>query len=253
MLRWQAGKPVLPTIISVVDLQSNNGRSPAGPALAFMKSFGLDVALDNIGLYQKFKLDATDLAVEDQEAVYMTHDEMKNEGFHAITSANYNGLYSYKSLEDLFLYDPDFGMYNRRPPKTAKNDGCDFCLWFLVIMKAGVHDNVISDTKIGPLSWGLDCTYNANDPIKSRNCQAKIKRVREKFVKNARKYGEKPRQYVNTPAGCREDHFYDFGNRFWGNSYSRLKEIKKYWDPQDVFRYCHSVGSSEDYCCNIDK
>ena len=254
MVRWQDGKPVLPTIVSVVDLQSNTGRSPAKSALAFMKSFGLDVALDNIGLYERFNLDKINLAVEDQEAIYMTHDEMKQEGFHAITSANYNGLYSYKPLEDIFLYDPDFGMHNRKPPQNGPNDGCDFCLWFLVIMKQGVHDDVIQDTKIGPLSWGLDCTYNANDYAKSRNCQAKIKRVRKKFVKYARKYGETPRQYVNTPAGCREDHFYDFGDRFWGDSYSRLKEIKEYWDPQNVFRYCNSVGSQSDhYCCTIDK
>ena len=45
LLRWQAGKPVQPTIVSVVDLKSNTGRSPAGPALAFIKSFGLGKSL----------------------------------------------------------------------------------------------------------------------------------------------------------------------------------------------------------------
>ena len=82
--------------MSVVDLQSNTGRSPAGPALAFMKSFGLDVALDSISMYQKFGIDKINLAVMDQESIYMTHDELKDEGFHAITSANYNGLESYQ-------------------------------------------------------------------------------------------------------------------------------------------------------------
>ena len=142
-------------------------------------------------------------------------------------------------------------MYSRKPPKSS-NNACDFCLWFLVIMKPGVHDNVITDTKIGPLSWGLDCSYNAYDPVKDTNCKNQIKQVRRKFVRNAKAYGEKPRQYVNTPAGCRNDHFYGFGNRFWGNSYPELLKIKKFWDPKNVFHYCNSVGSDENYCCNID-
>ena len=61
-----------------------------------MKSFGLDVALDSISMYQKFGIDKINLAVMDQESIYMTHDELKDEGFHAITSANYNGLESYQ-------------------------------------------------------------------------------------------------------------------------------------------------------------
>ena len=39
MLRWQAGKPVLPTIVSVVDLKSNTGKTAAGPALSFLKRY----------------------------------------------------------------------------------------------------------------------------------------------------------------------------------------------------------------------
>ena len=96
LLKWQSGRNVEPVVISIVDLKSNSGRTPAGPALAFLKKFGLDVALDNVGLMEKFGLDKVDLAVDDQDSVYLTQDELKAEGYHGMTSVNLNGLYTYK-------------------------------------------------------------------------------------------------------------------------------------------------------------
>ena len=96
LLKWQSGRKVEPVVISIVDLKSNSGRTPAGPALAFLKKFGLDVALDNVGLMEKFGLDKVDLAVDDQDSVYLTQDELKAEGYHGMTSVNVNGLYTYK-------------------------------------------------------------------------------------------------------------------------------------------------------------
>ena len=96
LLKWQSGRKVEPVVISIVDLKSKSGRTPAGPALAFLKKFGLDVALDNVGLMEKFGLDKVDLAVDDQDSVYLTQDELKAEGYHGMTSVNLNGLYTYK-------------------------------------------------------------------------------------------------------------------------------------------------------------
>ena len=63
-------------------------------------------------------------------------------------------------------------------------------------------------------------------------------------------YGETPRQYVNSPAGCRESQIFpNFGDRFWGQSYPRLLKIKEFWDPKNVFHHCFSVGSSDEKCC----
>ena len=98
---------------------------------------------------------------------------------HTLISANSNGLESYKPLEDIYFHDPDFGMYNRKVPKS-QNYGCDFCLWILLIMKPSVNDNVIADTKIGPLSWELACSFDSNNQVKARNCEAGIQRVSRK-------------------------------------------------------------------------
>ena len=85
MLKWKSGKPVEPITISVVDLKSNSGHTPAGPALTFLKHNGVKVALDNVGLMEQFGLDRINLSVDDQESVYLTPDELKAEGYHGMT------------------------------------------------------------------------------------------------------------------------------------------------------------------------
>ncbi len=37
--------------------------------------------------------------------------------------------------------------------------------------------------------------------------------------------------------------------RYWGPNYPRLLRLKEYWDPDNVFNHCHSVGSTSNYCC----
>lgn len=235
--------------VSVVDLQSNSGHTPAGPALDFLKSYGLEVAIDNIALMERAGLDRVNLVVDDQETIYLTEDELRAEGYHGMASANANGLTSYKAVEDLFFFHPTFGIYNKKTPRS-KGTGCDFCLWILYIAKKGVNDNVIQDTSIGPLTFELDCTYDASDNVKAKQCPALVKAVQDKVYSNAKKYGQKPRQYVNTP-GC-NDQFFSFGQRYWGNSYDRLLKIKQRWDPDNLFNYCQSVGSTTENCCIVE-
>ncbi len=59
--------------------------------------------------------------------------------------------------------------------------------------------------------------------------------------------GDIPTQYLNTPT-C--DYRGDFGNRYWGlKNYPTLEYTKKHWDPDNVFHFCQSVGSSDEFCC----
>ena len=211
-IRWQSGQPYLPILVSIVDINSNSGITSAGPAIKFLKSYGLDVANDNSNLNERFGLDNLDLTVDDQDSFYLTKDELQAEGYHAMVSANGNGLYTYKPLEDIFLHDQVFGTLNRKISKSGQNSACDFCLWILSINKPGVNDNIISDTEIGPMSYEMSCTYNSNDPFKSKNCPLLVKNVQNRIYSNSLQYGETPRQYVNTP-GC-NDRIFPFYERF---------------------------------------
>ncbi len=39
--------------------------------------------------------------------------------------------------------------------------------------------------------------------------------------------------------------------RYWGSNYPHLLEVKAKWDPDNMFNHCHSVGSTEEMCCEI--
>jgi hypothetical protein len=211
IISWKGGKPIQPAFVSLVDLKSPTRKTQAGPALAFMKSYGLDVAMDNAGLMNRIGMDQMDFTVDDQDSVYLTKDELKSEGYHALVSANLNGMYSFKVVQELFLHHPVIGLLNRKTPLTAQNSGCDFCLWILYVAKVGVNDNIIADTDIGPVAAEMTCTYNPNDPVKAKNCPYMVKMVRKRFARKAKRLGERPHQYINSP-GC-EDSFYSFGER----------------------------------------
>ena len=98
-------------------------------------------------------------------------------------------------------------------PLLGPGKECDFCLWILYIGKKGVNDGVIADTDIGPLTFELDCTYNAGDPVKAKRCPAAMSKLQSRANYNAKIYGETPRKYVNTPGCSKNDIFPHFGDR----------------------------------------
>ena len=114
MIKWKNRRLIEPTFVSVVDINSPEKRSPAGPAIEFMKSYGLQVAFSK-AFVESIGLDKTNLAVKDQESVYMTHDELKAEGYHAMSTANMNSLKSLAVVQDSFLNHPTFGKVLKIP------------------------------------------------------------------------------------------------------------------------------------------
>ena len=246
IVKFKAGQKVLPTAVSIVDLKSNNGKTDPGSALAFLQKYGIEVAEAGETFMESVGFDRVNLSVDDNESVYMTHDELKAEGYHTMTSANANGFQSFNAIADTFLYHPKFGMFSREK-EPSDNFVCDFCVWILYIGHPGKFASVMLDTQIGPLYVGLDCTFNSHDAHKATYCPKEVEKVQRTMMKNAIKLGEVPHQYSNTP-GC-DNTFFSFGQRYWGNSYPRLLKIKQYWDPDNSFNYCHSVGSKEEFCC----
>ncbi len=107
--KWKQGRRIEPTFVSITDPYIKGRKTPGGPAVAFLKSYGLDVSTDNEAMIEKLTMDMVNLAVADQEAVYITHDEYKREGYHAMASANLNGLQSFKAIEDIYFNHPVVG------------------------------------------------------------------------------------------------------------------------------------------------
>jgi len=76
-------------------------------------------------------------------------------------------------------------------------------VFFQILTKCLFNPN-----RIGNYAVELECTYNAKDPIKSKNCPRLVRNVKHVFNTKAVQLGEKPFQYVNTPS-CD-----DFGDSF---------------------------------------
>ena len=72
-------KTQVSNLVKIKSYFLTTGHTPAGPAISFLKSYGLEVALDNAGLIEKTSLDRYDLTVDDQDTVYLTVDEQKAE------------------------------------------------------------------------------------------------------------------------------------------------------------------------------
>ena len=148
IVKFKAGQKVLPTAVSIVDLKSNNGKTDPSEALSFLQSYGIEVAEAGETFMETVGFDRVNLSVDDNEAVYMTHDELKAEGYHTMTSANANGFQSFDAIADTFLYHPKFGVMNR-DKEPSDTFVCDFCVWILYIGHPGKFASVMLDTEIG--------------------------------------------------------------------------------------------------------
>ena len=110
------------------------------------------------------------------------------------------------------MHHPVFGMKSRKTPLTNKNQVCDFCIWIAYISKPGVNDDLIQDTKIGNVAVELTCTFDSHDRGQGQALLALVKKAKQVFLSTARKYGEDPHEYVNTPS-CDKNQL-PFGERY---------------------------------------
>ena len=93
----------------------------------------------------------------------------------------------------------------------------------------------------------LLCLYKPN--INSK-CPKIVKRAKALMVKEANRHGETLTQYINTPS-C--DSSKPFHQRYWNEDiYDMLLKAKHFWDPDNVFNHCQSVGSKDSNCCPPD-
>ena len=124
---------------------------------------------------------------------------------------------------------------------SAKKAGCDYCY---LVVPSTVKESFLPLTDVGKFQIELTCTYPPNINVA---CPKVLRDIKEELVRRTLREGDKPTQYLNTPT-C--DYRGDFGNRYWGlKSYPGLLQSKQYWDPDNVFHFCQSVGSTDESCC----
>ena len=248
ILRALDGKKVDPIVAIVMDLKAPGRKGNLQSALNFLRHHGVKLAMDDAGLMSTLGLDAIDLTVGDQTDYYLTDEERKKEGFASIAAASMNHVETTKPIERVFFNHPVLGLANKHS-KRGPRTGCDFCNWFIYFGNPKVPLETIKGKFTGNIANEVDCSYNKNKRRAAKSCENFVRKLKHTFTVDSYKAGERPHQYVNTPS-CDDigDHF---TYRYWGDNYERLLKIKDYWDPDNVFNYCQSVGSTSETCCPL--
>ena len=226
----------------MVDMRPNAGRfTDRRKAYEFLKSYEIKIALDGF-LADFIPPNAQELG--DYEQLYLSHEEFKQRGFQAISSANMLGISSLQTFKNFLLYHPIFGLHNRASKKSLKS-GCEFCFFAIVASHRLANQNIPVVMK-GPFSYELSCLYPRKEGSKCSNLMKNIKEnLRSKSLQN----GDKPFQYLNTPSCDLKD---SFKNRYFRPGvYEKLLRTKHYWDPKNRFNHCHSIGNDNENCCPI--
>ena len=242
ILKIIAFKGVEPVLVQMVDLTPKIGRfTERRKAYEFLKSYQIKIALDGF-LADFIPPNAQELG--DYEQLYLSHEEFKQRGFQAISSANMLGISSLQTFKNFLLYHPIFGLHNRASKKSLKS-GCEFCFFAIVASHRLANQNIPVVMK-GPFSYELSCLYPRKEGSKCSNLMKNIKEnLRSKSLQN----GDKPFQYLNTPSCDLKD---SFKNRYFRPGvYEKLLRTKHYWDPKNRFNHCHSIGNDNENCCPI--
>ena len=78
-----------------------------------------------------------------------------------------------------------------------------------------------------------------------------VRNAKRLLEKAAYHSGERLTQYYNTPSCDAKSK--KFNQRYWSETNNvLLRNAKNYWDPENVFHHCHSVGSKIENCCPPD-
>jgi len=108
-LKITAGAKINPILVQVVDNAPEAGRYTGRyEAMEFLEEFGIKLAMT--GIFANF-IPNDVLDVHDYESLYMSDEEIGNEGLQGIATANLMGLSSQSIMDDFIFTHPLFGMH----------------------------------------------------------------------------------------------------------------------------------------------
>ena len=219
------------------------------------KEYGIKLAMD--GLFAEIIPNHGQIG--DYENLYMSSSahqlvsssvseytlEFKARGFQPIATANMLGLSTLDIFENFIFHHPVFGLF-KKESYTARKAGCEFCFLAIVSSKRP------ATTKIpiilsGSFQFELSCLFPKE--ITNSKCPHVLKNIKETLKRKAIILGNKPMQYPNTPSCDAKD---SFKSRYFSlENYEKLLRTKTFWDPNNKFNHCQSIGNDNENCCPI--
>ena len=233
----------------------NQQRTNKDAAYAFLKYYKMKLAVSG-KITDSFQVPTGN--VHNYQSGYQTMDEINRMKPRPFVSASLMNLTNILSLSKLFMKHPLFGLSNMGSRKAAESE-CEFCVFAFGAVNSDQINELstpiwskssfttaedVRPVDVGNIQADLTCTYKPK--INSR-CHKVVERAKTLMQNEALRHGEKLTQYVNTPS-C--DSTKPYTQRYWNpENYEMLLKAKKYWDPDDVFNYCQSIGSEDRNCC----
>ena len=233
----------------------NQKRTHKNSALEFLKGYGMKLLEVPV---PGGKMSDSSGHIYNYDTAYRTSKEIKSSGLRPLVSASFMNLTNILSLTKLFFDHPLFGLKNSGSRLPAKSE-CEFCFFAIRGISAdkanALSTPILSQSSftsfkdvlavdMGNFQTELTCLYKPK--INSR-CPKIVKRAKTLMRNSAIRKGERLTQYWQT-ASCDESK--DFRTRYWSKeNYEMLLKAKTFWDPNNVFNHCLSVGSTNENCC----
>ena len=239
-----AGEPGQPLVLSVADVRNGAGRKTNSEEVVnILESHGVRLMTSSSWFLDILAGEAGALGMEDYEGEYLGQEEKKLSGPQGMVSANLGGIKTVEAVANILLTDQVFGVSNKYS-HTALATGCDYCFWainFNTVPPRGPEARLALTREVGNLQSELTCMY----PPGEDTCRTVVENTRTEMLASSLALGGTDSQYVNTPS-CQGE---GWERRYFGENYQKLLAVKKAWDPDNIFNYCHSVGSRNHDCC----
>jgi len=233
-------------LITVTQVQGASGRfTDPIPVVNYLKNHKIKMGVEDPRIINLLTSLAGYLTVGNYEDGFLTLKEQQILGTLNIASAAMYGMKNSIGFGNLFLNHPIFGQNSKLSPEKVKaKTGCDFC-WFSFNfdnhLRLRNYSRVAISPEFGVFQWDFSCLFRN----KNSRCPQAVRDLKRLISHDESIPKISQFQYGNTPS-CED---IDFGSRYWGSHYPRLARIKTVWDPKNVFHHCHSVGSTEQFCC----
>ena len=175
--------------------------------------------------------------------------EVQPQGEYNLAGVNLDGMVDTSALQNVFFNNQFFGV-KRRNNQMFRDIGCDYCFWTIHFRNRqqflSPHTDPTISTNTGDnLKHGVDSNLVCLFRDRWSQCPREIIRIKKRMESYLNRSKLPYSKYINWPSCDSSDWMW----RYWGQNYHRLLTAKQFWDPENVFNHCQSVGSQDNECC----
>ncbi|XP_023338544.1 uncharacterized protein LOC111709168 [Eurytemora carolleeae] len=233
----------LPLFLTITDIRPYAGEfTDPVEAARFLEKYGVNLVYTNpviVKAFDSFARYLYEMNIKEQE--------VQPAGEYHLAGVHLGGMADTTALEEVFFRNPTFGI-KRTNNQMFRELGCDYCFWVIHFRNRQSFPSVeypISTNTDNNLVHGVDSNLVCLFRNRNSECPREVIRVKKTMEKRLDHYNLSYSKYYNFPSCDSEDWMW----KYWGQNYYQLLAIKSFWDPENIFHSCQSVGSTDNSCC----